>query len=44
MIGYMKQFSGSERAKRAVWSLIIMAVAYLMIVGKSHFYGIDIVR
>jgi hypothetical protein len=41
MIGYMKQAAGSERAKRAMWSLIIMAFAYLMIVGKNHFTSIN---
>jgi hypothetical protein len=37
MIGYIKQAVGSERAKRALWSMIIMAVSYLVITNKHYF-------
>ena len=36
MMNYMKQFVGSESFKRAVWSLIIMVFAYV-IVGAHKF-------
>jgi hypothetical protein len=34
---YMKQFVGGENFKRAFWSLLIMAFAYLMFSGDHHF-------
>lgn len=37
MIGSIKQVAGSEKAKRAFWSMVIMVVAYFVITGKAFF-------